>query len=77
MYLLQNSYFSKWKRHHVHLSPDSDTTRKVGARYGKPVILAVDTVAMLMAGYAFRLSDNGVWLIDAVPLEYLRVISDD
>ena len=27
------------KRHHVHLSKDVETARKVGARRGKPVIL--------------------------------------
>ncbi len=30
----------KGKRHHVHLSRDIETARKVGARRGKPVILA-------------------------------------
>ena len=30
------------KRHHVHLSKDVETARKVGSRRGKPVILAVD-----------------------------------
>src|SRR5947209_1792997 len=34
----------KGKRHHVHLSKDPETARKVGARRGKPVILQVDAV---------------------------------
>ena len=34
------------KRHHVHLSKDVETARKVGARRGKPVILTVDAGRM-------------------------------
>lgn len=62
----------KMSRHHVHLSADSDTARAVGARHGRPVVLLVDAAAMARAGYIFFCSDNGVWLVDAVPPEYLR-----
>ena len=34
------------KRHHVHLSKDVETARKVGSRRGKPVILTVDAGRM-------------------------------
>ena len=37
----------KMRRHHVHLSPDEATARKVGTRRGRPVMLAVDAAAML------------------------------
>src|SRR3712207_7169980 len=33
-------------RHHVHLSEDPDTARRVGARRGDPVVLVVDAAAM-------------------------------
>jgi len=59
------------KRHHVHLSKDVETARKVGARRGKPVILTVDARRMHGDGYKFLLSTNGVWLTDAVPPCYL------
>ena len=59
-------------RQQVHLSLDVDTARKVGARHGKPVILIVDAQAMEAAGHAFFQADNGVWLTDAVPPEFLR-----
>ena len=62
------------QRHHVHLSPDTDTARKVGARRGRPVILTVDAAAMQRAGHVFYRSENGVWLVDAVPPEYLSVL---
>src|SRR6478736_2903055 len=36
----------KGRRHHVHLSAETETARKVGSRRGKPVILKVDAKAM-------------------------------
>ncbi|MFD3544360.1 RNA 2'-phosphotransferase [Streptomyces sp. NPDC058655] len=59
-------------RHHVHLSPDRETAHRVGARRGRPVVLAVDAGAMREAGHVFRVSANGVWLVDAVPPGFLR-----
>ena len=61
-------------RHHVHLSADADTAAKVGSRHGRLVVLAVDAAAMRAAGHEFFRSANGVWLVDAVPPGYLRVI---
>jgi putative RNA 2'-phosphotransferase len=59
------------KRHHVHLSKDVETARKVGARRGKPVILKVDAGTMYRDGHKFLFSANGVWLTEAVPPKYL------
>ena len=59
------------KRHHVHLSKDVETARKVGSRRGKPVILQADAGRMYRDGHKFLLSANGVWLTDAVPPGYL------
>ncbi|MEV6606425.1 RNA 2'-phosphotransferase [Kutzneria sp. NPDC051319] len=58
-------------RHDVHLSPDVPTAVKVGARRGKPVVLAVDAARMQADGHVFRLSANGVWLTGHVPATYL------
>ncbi|WP_460200209.1 RNA 2'-phosphotransferase [Scytonema sp. NUACC21] len=66
----------KMSRHHVHLSRDIATAKTVGARHGKAVVFAVDAAAMHQAGYLFYCSDNGVWLVDAVPSQYLRRIND-
>ncbi|MEL6864168.1 MAG: RNA 2'-phosphotransferase [Bacteroidota bacterium] len=62
---------NKQKRHHVHLSADRETAHKVGQRHGKPVIFEVQTGEMYRAGFEFFCSDNGVWLTDRVPLDYL------
>jgi len=59
-------------RHHVHLSPDVATARRVGARRaGELVVLTVDAAAMARDRHAFYRSANGVWLTDAVPARYL------
>ncbi|MDQ1037425.1 putative RNA 2'-phosphotransferase [Streptomyces sp. V3I8] len=59
-------------RHDVHLSADRETATRVGARRGRPVVLAVDAGAMDRDGHVFRVSANGVWLTAAVPPRYLR-----
>jgi putative RNA 2'-phosphotransferase len=61
----------KGKRHHVHLSKDTETARKVGARRGKPVILRVDAGKMHGQGFTFFLSANAVWLTESVPAYFL------
>jgi putative RNA 2'-phosphotransferase len=64
----------KMARHHVHLSKDVATARTVGARHGKPVVFEVDAAAMHEAGHPFYLSANGVWLVDHVPPQHLRLL---
>ncbi len=63
----------KMTRHHVHLSQEMATAQAVGARHGRPVVLAVDAAAMRQAGHLFYRSANGVWLVEGVPPQYLRV----
>ncbi|MFI9638721.1 RNA 2'-phosphotransferase [Micromonospora sp. NPDC051925] len=59
-------------RHHVHLSSDVATARRVGGRRGGAVVvLTVDAAAMDRDGHDFYRSANGVWLTDAVPAAYL------
>ncbi|WP_405992198.1 RNA 2'-phosphotransferase [Streptomyces sp. NBC_00986] len=59
-------------RHAVHLSADRETATRVGARRGRPVVLSADAGAMHKDGLVFRVSENGVWLTEAVPVRYLR-----
>ena len=58
-------------RQQVHLSRDEETARRVGQRHGKPHIFEVDALAMHANGFKFYLADNGVWLTDLVPPEFL------
>jgi putative RNA 2'-phosphotransferase len=68
---------SRRSRHAVHLSPDRATAARVGARRGRPAVLRVDAVRMHAEGYEFSVSDNGVWLVEAVPPEYLCIDGSD
>lgn len=65
------SGLSKMKRHHVHLSADIETARRVGARRGRAVILEIDA-ARLQESRVFYVTGNGVWLTEAVPPSFLR-----
>jgi putative RNA 2'-phosphotransferase len=59
-------------RQQVHLSGDEATAVAVGQRHGKPVVLRVAAGTMHAEGYAFYRADNGVWLTDRVPPEFLE-----
>jgi putative RNA 2'-phosphotransferase len=61
-------------RHHVHLSTDVATARRVGARHGRPVVFEVNAAAMTERGREFYVSANGVWLVESVPPEFLRLL---
>ena len=58
-------------RQHVHLSPDEQTARKVGRRHGNPFVLRVESGEMCADGYEFFFSENGVWLTEVVPAQYI------
>jgi putative RNA 2'-phosphotransferase len=59
------------QRQHVHLSPDEDTAIRVGRRHGRPAVLRIAAGRMRESGHAFFLSTNGVWLTEAVPMEFI------
>jgi putative RNA 2'-phosphotransferase len=58
-------------RQHVHLSADRTTAIKVGQRHGKPIVLVVAAQQMHESGCKFYHSDNGVWLVGAVPVQFI------
>ena len=72
--IIQEKGLIKMRRHHVHLSSDLETALKVGKRYGNPVVFKVKTEKMLMQGYKFYVSANGVWLTDKVPPMFLELL---
>jgi putative RNA 2'-phosphotransferase len=69
---IEKTGLDKRSRHHVHLSADDETARRVGQRHGKPVVLVVDAARMRVDGYTFFCSDNNVWLTEHVPTAYLQ-----
>jgi putative RNA 2'-phosphotransferase len=58
-------------RTHVHLSRDEETAVAVGQRHGKPVVLRIAAGEMHRAGHELVVSENGVWLARAVPVEFI------
>lgn len=61
-------------RQHVHLSPDTETATRVGARRSTEVaILVIDAAALAESGHPFYRSANGVWLTDAVAPAYIAI----
>ena len=70
---IKNEGLISKSRLHVHLSSDKETAVKVGARHGKAVVLTIDSARMSKNGFKFYLSDNNVWLTNAVPIEYIMM----
>jgi putative RNA 2'-phosphotransferase len=61
----------KMGRHDVHLSAETKVTFQVGGRHGKPVLLIIRAGEMHRAGFVFRCSANGVWLVENVPPQFI------
>lgn len=61
----------KGERHHVHLSTDKPLMIEVARRRGEPALVRVDAAAMHAAGHVFHVTENGVWLTERVPAEFL------
>jgi putative RNA 2'-phosphotransferase len=60
-------------RTHVHLSADVRTAEIVAKRREGPhVILRVRAAAMYATGLAFFVSENGVWLTERVPPDFIE-----
>lgn len=70
---IKQSGLIKGSRQHVHLTAFVATAMQTGARHGKPVIVAVSAGRMYRDGFRFYLTPNRVWLVDYVPVEYLRL----
>lgn len=62
----------RMERHDVHLSAETKVTVQVGSRHGKPVLLTIRAGDMHRAGFEFRCSANGVWLVDHVPPQFIE-----
>lgn len=72
--LIMGSGLRKQNRHHVHLTESIDTAKAVGQRHGKVVVLTINACEMHSHGYEFYRSENGVWLVDAVPVRFIEVL---
>lgn len=61
-------------RHHVHLSDDVVVAARVGARHGTAVVMIIRADQMVADGIKFFISENGVWLVDAVAAKYIEKV---
>ncbi|WP_299485397.1 RNA 2'-phosphotransferase [Acaryochloris sp. IP29b_bin.137] len=64
-------------RQYVHLSTAYETAIAVGKRHGHPIILEIKAQQMHQDGFLFYRSENGVWLTEYVPANYLVEINKD
>jgi len=62
----------RMERHDVHLSAETKVTLQVGGRHGRPALLTIRAGEMHRAGFVFRCSANGVWLVDHVPPQFIE-----
>lgn len=70
--LIMKEGLKKMSRHHVHLSPNKETAAIVGSRRGKFEILEIEAMRMRADGYKIYISENGVYLVDEVPVKYIK-----
>lgn len=70
--IIMKEGLQKMNRHHVHLSPDKETAATVGSRRGKFEILEIEAMKLRADGHKIYMSENGVYLVDEVPVEYIK-----
>lgn len=59
-------------RHAVHMQAEAAKAWQSAKRWKKvPVVLKINAAAMYAEGAVFGVSDNGVWCVDAVPVEWI------
>jgi putative RNA 2'-phosphotransferase len=64
------------KRQYVHLSPDTDTARRIGRRKAaEPMILRISALRAREAGVGFYAGNDNVWLADTVPPEFIKSLA--
>ncbi len=69
---IMKSGLNSGSRQHVHLSVDKETAVDVGTRRdSSPTILHIFSGQMFEDGHDFFVSENGVWLTNFVPAQYI------
>lgn len=65
----------KMNRHACHLSKDIETAKEVAnRRSGEKVIFKIEAMRMRADGYKIFISDNGVYLTEEVPSNYISIL---
>lgn len=66
---------SKMNRAKVHLSENYEDAKRIGSRHGEPRVLFIYTRNLISRGWKFYKSEDGVWLTDDIPFNYLNIIN--
>ncbi|MBO4391523.1 MAG: RNA 2'-phosphotransferase [Lachnospiraceae bacterium] len=70
--ILKSGKIDKMSRHAVHTHPDLTLAWQSARRRKLPaVVLVIDAKKMAEDGYRFGVTENGVWCIDEIPVEYI------
>ncbi len=57
--------------HMLHLFDDAETANSLAPPLAERVIVTVQAASMAEQGFSFRRAENGVWLTESVPPEFL------
>lgn len=74
--IIMAGYISKMSRLYVHMQSNISKAEQSARRWKNqiPIVLEIAADEMVQDGWKFYLSENGVWLVDQVPLKYIRNI---
>ena len=77
--ILYSGAINKMSRHAVHLTAsEKQAWQSARRRKMRAVVLKIDAVSMHNNGYSFGVSENDVWCVDAVPVEFIMdVLGED
>ena len=69
-------YISKMKRHAVHMQKDIQKAWMSAKRWKQqePIVLEIDAKKMVEDGYKIGVTDNDVWCVNNVPVQYIKVV---
>lgn len=73
--ILDSGALVPMSRQMVHLSKDIETATNVGKRHGKVALFRVNTNKAIEAGKRFYISENEVYLVDKLELDYLELLN--
>ena len=69
--IIESGAIKPMSRQLVHLSKDIETASKVGKRHGELVVIEINTESLVNDGHKVFISENGVYLVDEVPVKFI------
>ena len=70
--IVKSGAISKMSRHAVHMQENPQKAWQSATRWNlSPILLKIDAKAMNDAGWKFGKTENDVWCVESVPVEYI------